>query len=751
MLTNEQQTGGGVNDRPEADPPSTPSVNRATPLQFLKGVGPARAQRLERLGLKTAGDALFFFPRDYEHPPPPTRVSDLAEGVAATFIGRITEADLVSRTPGKSIFGLLVENDSGAVRAIFFNQAFRADHLLLDAIVQLSGPPKLAGMRWEFVHPRVEVLHGPGDEAGKDLAAVQQAARAAGRIEAVYPMTEGLRQNDIRRLTATLCEQLAPGLAEALPATLRAAAGEAIAEHSKKAKTAVPPDPLPGIAGAVTQMHLPDSDASLAAARRRLVFQELLTLQLALAIKRHAATSHLKATPIEIDSATRGKIIAGFPFELTGDQRRVIDELTVDLRRQYPMNRMLQGDVGSGKTVVAFYAMMAAAAAGHQATMMAPTEVLARQHFATIDKFLGDSGASVEFLGGGMPAGHRRRVLERIKTGQVDLVIGTQALLHGVEFASLAVCIIDEQHKFGVAQRVSLRRGGVDPHTLVMSATPIPRSMAMTQFGDVDLSTIRQKPAGRGVVHTYLGDDKWRPRWWQFIRDRVAEGRQAFVVVPRVGQEVAIDVEQDDATTSTSVVQTHQSLSSGPLSGLRVELLHGRMDTETKQRVMRDFAEGEIDVLVCTTVIEVGVDVPNASVMTILGAERFGLAQLHQLRGRVGRGAHPGHVCVFTDGGGSPEEAKRLRVFESTYDGFELAEADFKLRGPGDVMGQRQSGLPPMKIADLRTDIVELLAARQVARQLIDEDPAMEGEGLELLRTQVMRRYGQRLELGDTA
>ena len=347
-----------------------------------------------------------------------------------------------------------------------------------------------------------------------------------------------------------------------------------------------------------------------------------------------------------------------------------------------------------------------------------------------------------------MTAGRRRQVLTQIKTGEIDLVIGTQSLLHGVEFASLAVCVIDEQHKFGVAQRVSLRKGGVDPHTLVMSATPIPRSMAMTQFGDVDLSTIRQKPAGRGVVNTYLGDDKWRQRWWQFLRERVAEGRQAFVVVPRVGEDAEVD---DDSAASDSVVQTHQHLAGGPLADLRVELLHGRMDTETKQRRMRDFAEGEIDVLVCTTVIEVGVDVPNASVMTILGGDRFGLAQLHQLRGRVGRGGHPGHVCVFTDGEGSPAEAERLKIFESTHDGFELAEADFKLRGPGDVMGQRQSGLPPMKIADLRTDIVELLAARQVARELIDEDPGMEGGGLELLKSQVIRRYGQRLELGDMA
>jgi ATP-dependent DNA helicase RecG len=349
-----------------------------------------------------------------------------------------------------------------------------------------------------------------------------------------------------------------------------------------------------------------------------------------------------------------------------------------------------------------------------------------------------------------MTAVERRETVEAVSKGEIDLLVGTQALLYGnIEFHKLGLCVIDEQHKFGVQQRVTLRGGGVDPHYLVMSATPIPRSLAMTVFGDVDLSTLKEKPPGRGSVNTYLAQQGWKDRWWGFVRQRLDEGRQAFVVAPRVTSESNDD--QGDSEDVASVEAVFEDLCNGSLAAYRVGLLHGRMSNEHKHKTMDAFATGKLQVLVSTTVIEVGINVPNATVMTILGAQRFGLAQLHQLRGRVSRGSHAGHVCVFTDGEGSPEENERLRIFEQTDDGFELAEADFQMRGPGDLLGRAQSGMPPMRIANLATDMDVLIAARDLAQQMIDADPDLASEELADLRRQVLRRYGKRLDLGDVA
>ena len=445
-----------------------------------------------------------------------------------------------------------------------------------------------------------------------------------------------------------------------------------------------------------------------------------------------------------------------FPFELTGDQIAAIREIGIDMSRQFPMNRLLQGDVGSGKTVVAIYAMMLAVGHGNQAVLMAPTEVLARQHFETLSRILKSSRVRIGLLCGSLSGNERKATLADTASGEIDLLVGTQALLYGVEFKSLGLCVIDEQHKFGVGQRVRLRGGGVDPHYLVMSATPIPRSVAMTIFGDTELTTIHEKPPGRGTVKTYLGRSEWRNRWWDFVRGQLKEGRQAFVVAPRVSStDDALHTEDEhrdeEAEDISSVETIYRELTNDQFDDFVVGLLHGRMPSHEKQAVMQQFADGEIDVLVTTTVIEVGIDVSNATVMTIMGAERFGLAQLHQLRGRVSRGSHTGHVCVFTDGKQTPEEYERLKVFESTDDGFELAEADFQLRGPGDVLGSKQSGLPPMRIANVTKDIDLLKAARQLAQQMIDEDPQLEADEIAALKRQLMRRYGKRLELGDVA
>ena len=710
----------------------------ATRAQFLPGIGSMRAKLLSKLGLRTAGDLLFCFPRDYEFPAPPTRVDQLQEGQAASLIGTIVDAELVSRSPGRSIFAAVVQNETGAVRIVFFNQPFRADQITFDRRVMISGEPKLNGVRLEFTHPKVTFLD---DEEEVDKP----------KILPIYPLTEGLKQHEMRRFVGASIEALSGTLTEVLPTDLRDEATDKLRQAEINLRA-----PLPDIQTAIRTIHWPADQDQLVAARTRFVFQELLVMQLALAMRRRKLTTELRATSLPSSAMLDARITGRFPFELTGDQKAAMQQIGSDMARQFPMNRLLQGDVGSGKTVVAIYAMMLAVGNSHQAVLMAPTEVLARQHFLTLSKILSESRVSIGLLCGSLSTGQKRETLERIAGGDIDLLVGTQALLHGVEFKNLGLCVIDEQHKFGVQQRVRLRSGGTDPHYLVMSATPIPRSVAMTIFGDVELTTLREKPPGRGAVKTYLGRPEWRQRWWRFVKEQVSEGRQAFVVAPRVAASAEKETWDDPGSETngedvSSVEDVYEELCGGVFADLQVGLLHGKLANDEKQRIMDAFASGEIDVLVSTTVIEVGIDVPNATVMTILGAQRFGLAQLHQLRGRVSRGSHTGHVCVFTDGNQPPEEYERLQVFEQTDDGFELAEADFKLRGPGDVLGARQSGLPPLRIADIQKDLEILLVARETAQQLIDEDPTLAAPRWEALRSQILRRYGKRLELGDVA
>lgn len=715
----------------ETDPIGGDEQTLLTPLQFLPGMGPVRAQRLGRLGLRNAQDVIFLFPRDYEYPAPAVTVDALEEGEPAALVGRVVDAEFVSRRPGRSMFAALIQNESGIVRTLFFNQPFRADQLEIDQAVLISGTPKMNGMRMEFVHPKVTLLD--------DAENVPEP-----KILPVYPLSDGIKQSEVRRVVAETTERLADQLVEVMPESLRRAGAEELRQCGVELE-----GDLLNIATALKSLHQPESRKHLLAARMRLVFQELLVMQLALAMRRRKLTTDLHSPPLAASAMIDARIVNRFPFDLTGDQKTVIGEISRDMARQFPMNRLLQGDVGSGKTVVAVYAMMLAVANGQQAALMAPTEVLARQHFQTLTEILAESRVSVGLLCGSLTTSERRDVIESTAAGAIDLLVGTQALIYGgIDFKSLGLCVIDEQHKFGVTQRVALRSGGIDPHYLVMSATPIPRSVAMTLFGDVELSTLKEKPPGRGKVSTYLAHDGWKDRWWTFVRERLAEGRQAFVVAPRV----SIPTNEGEAGEDVASVEAvFEDLCNGALAEYRLGLLHGRMHPEEKQSIMDAFAAGKIQVLVSTTVIEVGINVPNATVMTILGAQRFGLAQLHQLRGRVARGSHEGHVGVFTDGDTSPEDNERLQVFEKTDDGFELAEADFRLRGPGDMLGRQQSGLPPMRIADLIRDQDVLIAARAIAQSMIDADPDLRGEGLGELRSQVLRRYGRRMNLGDVA
>ena len=723
-----------------------PAIKPRTAIADIKGVGPNRVAQLNKLGVRTAMDLTFLFPRNYEFPAPTKPVTELAAGTPASLIGEVTDAEIQSGYAGKSRFGALVENDTGIVRIMFFNQAYRADQIRAGMRVMISGTPKLNGLRWEFVHPKVITL-ASDDDIPKP------------RPLAVYPLVEGLRQLDVRRLAAQVVPSVALEIPEAMPRDLRTVAGELLRVDGYEFD-----GPLPNIATALQHIHAPPDERSATAARLRFAFQELFVMQLALAVRRRQLTTDLKSPMIDVPPMIDAQIQNVFGFPLTDDQKHAIADIRRDISRPFPMNRILQGDVGSGKTAVAAYAMLAAAHAGYQSAIMAPTEVLARQHYETFSRFAADTDFNVGLLCGSLSGSERRGVLDDLRDGRVHMLVGTQALVYGgIEFDRFGLCVIDEQHKFGVKQRVALRSGGIDPHYLVMSATPIPRSVAMTMFGDTDLSTIREKPAGRGEVSTYLVTDKWRDRWWDFVRKGLRDGRQAFVVTPRidpvpeaVDNDIDVSETADDPATETretvaSVESVYEELRTGPLKSFKVAMLHGRMSPDEKRYLMTQFADGDLDVLVSTTVIEVGIDVPNATLMTITGAQRFGLSQLHQLRGRVSRGVHAGHVGVMTDGDQDPGENERLQIFESVGDGFALAEEDFRLRGPGDVLGSRQSGLPPLKVANLIEDLRVLATARALAMQIIDDDPRLEDPTYAGLRDQMMRKYADRMDLGDAA
>lgn len=697
-----------------------------TPVQFVPGVGPERAGLLAKLGIKTAFDLLMHLPHSVNDFTDLRPASRLEKDLEQSVHGRVVDRDLRQLNNGRCIVGILIDCHGQFVRATWFNQPWMLKKFSDNDHVIFSGKPQRKSGRWEFGNPRVHWL--AEDETDEDV-------EGAVGVLPRYPLTDGIKMDAMRRMTRAAVEKCAEFVPELLPDYFR--------KHHR----------LPDVQTALRQLHTPKSRKEFDAGRHRLILDDLLEFQLGLALRRRFWGTGAKAPAVEVTAKIDARIRRLFEFRFTNGQDMVIEELKKDLAQKQPMHRLLQADVGAGKTVIAVYAMLAAVAAGCQAVLMAPTEVLATQHWQTFQELLAHSRVNRSLLIGGLPASVRRQTLADIQSGDCQLVVGTQAVIQeAVKFRRLAIAVIDEQHRFGVRQRAAFARAdddpdnaatglGHQPHVLVMTATPIPRSLCLTRFGDLDISTIRELPPGRQkVITSRVETEDQQHRAWEFVRQQVGKGRQAYVVCPRVeGQS-----EEDDAAAET----VFASLQRTELANLRVALLHGRMDRDTRHDVMDRFRVHDIDVLVSTTVIEVGVDVPNATIMIVQQAERFGLAQLHQLRGRICRGSFQGYCLLFSDSD-SPDGNERLSAMEESSDGFKLAERDAELRGPGDVLGTRQSGALPLRVANPVRDLKTLQFARRMAHDLVRTGD-FDSPGYAALKAQVISRFGDVLDLPHT-
>jgi ATP-dependent DNA helicase RecG len=671
-----------------------------TDVRYVKGIGEKKAQALKKLGVLTLYDLVSFFPRRYEDRSQFKPIAlTLPDETVCIRAMAAEEPRLTRIRRGLDLVKFRAVDDSGSVDITYFNQSYVKDQIKKGETYAFYGKIAFSGARRTMANPVHEREDTPGG--------------VTGRIVPIYRLTAGLSQRVMMQAVRQGLDACGAALPEALPDEIREKYALCQAQY------------------AFENIHFPADFGALELARRRLIFEELFTLACAMGRLRER---NGQKTGLKTGEADFEEFYAALPFSPTGAQRRAVEQACADMRSGRPMNRLVQGDVGSGKTMVAAALVWYARKFGYMSAFMAPTEILAEQHLRTLTELLSPLGLSVGLLTGSMPAREKKAVKAKLAAGELDLAIGTHALLsEDVEYKNLGLVITDEQHRFGVEQRAALVSKGAQPHVLVMSATPIPRTLALIIYGDLDVSVIDELPPGRQKVDTFAVDESYRRRLYAFIEKQAFEGRQTFVVCPMIDENDELPDNIKSATEHAEELQRN-------LPKLRVGCIHGKMKARDKEAVMTAFVAGEIDVLVSTTVIEVGVDVPNASLMIIENADRFGLSQLHQLRGRVGRGSHKSYCVLVSDA--DTEDAKaRLKVMTQTSDGFKISEEDLKLRGPGDFFGSRQHGLPEMHIADLCSDMNVLQTAQDAARELLKSDPELCAPGHEKLREQVERLF----------
>jgi len=694
--------------------------NLDSPITVIKGISSSLAARFGKLGVTTVRDLLYFFPHRHLDYSRVNFISQLGEGEEQTVIANVWQSQ-ETMLGGRRGTEAIVGDETGNIRVVWFNQPYLARKLLTNTRIVLSGRVALFKGRHVFQSPEWEILED------RDLV-------HTARLVPVYPLTQGLHPRQVRKLMKEVIGQWAWQVADFLPQELR-----------KRCDLLELPQ-------AINRAHYPEDEVAKDKARVRLAFDELFLLQLGVMSKRHAWQESQPANPLDSKMPFLETFIKSLSFELTAAQHKVLGEILADLQKSQPMCRLLQGEVGSGKTVVATAALLVTVANGYQGAFMAPTEILAEQHFSTICSLLSRVGQesgegylrsysgmlseplTVALLIGDINQAGKQELQRLMLAGEIDIIIGTHALIQkGVEFHRLGLAVVDEQHRFGVEQRSALRQKGFNPHMLVMTATPIPRTLALTLYGDLDISVIDQLPPGRQVVKTKWLKPQQRDSAYAFIRRQVASGSQVFIICPLI--------EESEAIAAQAAVVEYQHLSQEVFPDLRLGLLHGRLSSGEKDEVMARFRSGELNILVSTPVVEVGIDIPNATVMLVESADRFGLSQLHQFRGRVGRGAEQSYCMLLAE---NPSEVgrERLGIIEKTHDGFALAEEDLKLRGPGEFFGTRQSGIPDLRMARL-SDVALLELARSEAMKLFEEDPRLKNTEHQLLAKELARVWPQ--------
>ncbi|HYK82933.1 MAG TPA: ATP-dependent DNA helicase RecG [Gemmatimonadales bacterium] len=675
-------------------------------VKYLKGVGPRRADALARLGIRSVGDLVYHAPRRYLDATTVTPLAQARVGQEASAVGRVVSTGVLPTRKGLRVFRAVLRDDSGLLECAWPGQPFLERQIKRGQLLLVTGPVRYYHGR-QLV-PREFVILADAEEQGPER----------GLVLPVYPATEGLSHRQIRALVHQHLDSLLALVEDPLPRALREAVG------------------VPDLRAALAAVHRPAAVADAEAGRRRLAFDELFDQQLVQARARALAKRARAGIRFELKKELTTRLKQHLPFELTADQRQAVREIADDMTAPLRMHRLLMGDVGTGKTVVALFAMLLAVENDYQAAMMAPTELLAEQHLATLTRLLEPLALRPELLIGHLSAAAKAAAHERIAAGAARLVVGTQALIQeAVRFRRLGLAVIDEQHRFGVEQRAALVEKGDAPDVLLLTATPIPRSLALTLYGDLDVTQVRERPPGRGTVKTALRTEAARDKIYEFLRAECATGHQVYVIYPVIDES-----ERADLKAATTMAETLAQV----FPQWRVGLVHGRLKPEERDTTMRAFRDNAIAILVATSLIEVGIDVPNATVMLIEHAERFGLAQLHQLRGRVGRGAAASHCILLSD---VPEAAPRLQAFAATTDGFKIAELDLHERGMGELAGARQSGGVPLRYANLETDLPLLEAARRAARDIIAADPTLAQPPHAAYRARLLARYERGFEL----